>query len=219
MNITIQFATLTDQEVIHKINEGEPALFEILIRRNNPYLYKIGRSYGYAHHDVEDLMQEAFIAAYINLKKFKGQSTFKTWLTRIMLNKCYQKKHSKIKEATGLLSILDNQENEALNKQDMNTYSSIANKELGNIVAKALEQIPFDYKMTFALRELNGMSTSETATALNISETNVKVRLNRAKQMLRKQIESMYAPEDIFEFNLVYCDRIVNNVMKAINNL
>jgi hypothetical protein len=45
------------------------------------------------------------------------------------------------------------------------------------------------------------------------------VRLNRAKQMLRKQIESMYAPEDIFEFNLVYCDRIVNNVMKAINNL
>jgi RNA polymerase sigma-70 factor (ECF subfamily) len=68
----------------------------------------------------------------------------------------------------------------------------------------------------FSLRELNGMSTAETAEAMDISETNVKVRLNRAKHMLREIVEKMYSPEDIFEFNLIYCDAIVNKVMTAI---
>jgi len=54
---------------------------------------------------------------------------------------------------------------------------------------------------------------------LDISETNVKVRLNRAKHMLREKVEKMYTPEDIFEFNLIYCDRIVDDVMKVINKL
>jgi RNA polymerase sigma-70 factor (ECF subfamily) len=73
--------------------------------------------------------------------------------------------------------------------------------------------------MVFSLRELNGMSTAETAETLDISETNVKVRLNRAKQMLREKVEKMYTPEDIFEFNLIYCDKIVSGVMKAISKL
>jgi RNA polymerase sigma-70 factor (ECF subfamily) len=70
--------------------------------------------------------------------------------------------------------------------------------------------------MVFSLRELNGMNVAETADALSISEVNVKVRLNRAKSMLRKEIEKIYSPEDIFEFNLIYCNAIVDNVMKAI---
>ena len=73
--------------------------------------------------------------------------------------------------------------------------------------------------MVFSLRELNGMSTADTAEALAISETNVKVRLNRAKHMLRDKVEKMYTPADIFEFNLIYCDGIVENVMKAISKL
>ena len=71
---------------------GETALYEIIIRRYNPYLYKTGRSYGYNHQDTEDLMQETFINAYTNLKKFENRSSFKTWVTRIMLNNCFQKK-------------------------------------------------------------------------------------------------------------------------------
>jgi RNA polymerase sigma-70 factor (ECF subfamily) len=73
--------------------------------------------------------------------------------------------------------------------------------------------------MVFSLRELNGMSTSETAEALDISETNVKARLNRAKQMLREKVEKMYTVQDIFEFNLVYCNRVVEGVMKEIGKL
>jgi RNA polymerase sigma-70 factor (ECF subfamily) len=90
--------------------------------------------------------------------------------------------------------------------------------ELKHVIEDALLHIPEDYRMVFSLRELGGMSTLDTANALNITEANVKVRLNRAKSMLRKHVESTYTPEDIFEFNLVYCDRVVEKVMKRIVN-
>ena len=212
--------TISEIELIDRIRNGERELFEILIRRNNPYLYKVGMSYGYKHEDVEDLMQEAFIAAYLNLEKFESRSTFKTWITRIMLNQCYQRAQK--------MSFKFEKANEILNEkttpmfesnQSTDTYRSVLNNELSNIIGDALTSIPLEYRMVFSLRELNGMSTFETAEALDISETNVKVRLNRAKHMLREKVEKMYTPEDIFEFNLIYCDKVVSKVMDEIGKL
>ena len=220
MEMTRQPGTIPDTELIDRIRNGERELFEILIRRNNPYLYKLGMSYGYKHEDVEDLMQETFIAAYMNLGKFEGRSSFKTWITRIMLNQCYQKAQK--------LSFKNEKANAIINEkttpmfesnQSNDTYKSVLNNELSNIVGNALLSIPFEYRMVFSLRELNGMSTAETAEVMDITETNVKVRLNRAKHMLREKVEKMYSPEDIFEFNLIHCDRIADGVMKTINNL
>src|SRR3569832_388625 len=91
MHIIKRFETFTDEELIKRINDGETELFEIIIRRNNPYLYKIGRSYGFNHQDVEDLMQETFISVFMNLTKFEFRSSLKTWITRIMINQCYQR--------------------------------------------------------------------------------------------------------------------------------
>jgi RNA polymerase sigma-70 factor (ECF subfamily) len=96
------------------------------------------------------------------------------------------------------------------------TANVVTNRELSHIIENALQQIPIDYRMAFALREMNGLNIAETAGVLNISETNVKVRLNRAKNMLRKEIEKSYSAEDIFEFNLIYCDAIVASVMEKI---
>jgi|SRR5687768_17386082 len=220
MEIINQQATITEIELINRIRNGERELFEILIRRNNPYLYKIGMSYGYKHEDVEDLMQETFIAAYLNLEKFEGRSSFKTWITRIMLNQCYQKAQKlsfKLEKANDILNEKTTPMFE--NNQSTDTYKSVLNNELSNIVGNALISIPFEYRMVFSLRELNGMSTAETAELLDISETNVKVRLNRARHMLRDKVEKMYTPEDIFEFNLIYCNKISDGVMKSISKL
>jgi RNA polymerase sigma-70 factor (ECF subfamily) len=219
MEMIKQLGTIPDTELIDRIRKGERDLFEILIRRNNPYLYKLGMSYGYKHEDVEDLMQEALIAAYMNLGKFEGRSSFKTWITRIMLNQCYhkaQKLSFKNEKAKGHINEKTTPMFES--NQSSDTYKSVLNNELSNIVGNALISIPIEYRMVFSLRELNGMSTAETAELLDISETNVKVRLNRAKQMLREKVEKMYSPEDIFEFNLIYCNKITDGVMKAINN-
>ncbi|MEO6301566.1 MAG: sigma-70 family RNA polymerase sigma factor [Bacteroidia bacterium] len=211
-----EFEQYTDNEIIHKICNGDQALLEILIRRYNPFMYKIGRGYGYNHHDTEDLMQETYINCYNNLSKFEGRSSFKTWLTRIMLNECYHKKqkHSFQKEI-----IMENKLNETSTPMFQNNTpfeNSILNKELGHILENAVSLIPEDYRMVFMLRELNGLNVAETAEVLDISESNVKVRLNRAKTMLKTEIEKMYSPQDIFEFNLIYCDKMVADVMKRI---
>lgn len=100
---------------------------------------------------------------------------------------------------------------------DNDTDKIIQNHELRHIIEEALGKIPFDYRMVFSLREINGLHVSETANLLGISETNVKVRLNRAKAMLRRELEKTYAAGELFAFNLIYCDSIVEKVMKKIN--
>ena len=213
------FEHYSDIEIIERILNGEPALYEILIRRNNAALYKTGRCYNYNHEDTQDLMQDSFINAYCNLKSFDNRSSFKTWLVKIMMNNCYhkQQKFSFKKEAAIVVS--ERAMPAFTNRKSLDTNSTIVNKELSSVIENALQQLPLDYRLVFSLREINGLNVSETAEALSITPSNVKVRLNRAKALLRKEIEQSYSPEDIFEFNAVYCDAIVNSVMSKLKEM
>src|SRR5665647_1648566 len=178
MNNVRIFETLSDIEIIQKIIGGEAALFEILIRRNNAFLYKTGRSYGYSHEDTQDLMQDTFINAYSNLPKFENRSSLKTWIIKIMLNNCFQKqkKFSFKNEITNTI----NEKSIPMfsNHQHTDANKEVVNRELNHVIEKSLEQIPVEYRMVFSLREISGLNVAETAEALKISESNVKVRLN-----------------------------------------
>ncbi len=209
---------LSELEIIKRIVENdEKALYEIIIRRFNPYLYKIGRSYNYNHEDTEDLMQDTYIDAYKNLSKFEGRSDFKTWIVRIMMNNCYRKRE-KLSFKNEIMQDVNDQ-SKPLFTSTSNTGKVVHNRELGNAIEHALSEIPYDYRITFSLREINGFSVAETADLLNISEANVKVRLNRAKTMLKDKLAQSYSNKELYEFNLIYCDAIVNKVMKKINEL
>lgn len=218
MNSLKEFEHYTDIEVIGKILKGENQLYELLIRRNNPFLYRIGRSYNYNHHDTEDLMQETYINAFYSLAKFENKASFKTWITRIMLNNCYQKKQKFSFKNERPVEEIRIEKNNPMFHNQMNSEKSFLNKELGHVLENALSNIPEDYRLIFTLRELNGLSISEASEAANISETNVKARLSRAKNMLRTEIEKMYSPADIYEFNLVHCDKMVESVLSKINS-
>jgi RNA polymerase sigma-70 factor (ECF subfamily) len=213
------FEQYTDIGIIQKILEGEVALFEILIRRNNPFLYKTGRSYNYSHEDTQDLMQDTFIDAYTHLAKFENRASFKTWIIKIMLYKCFQKRQKAAFKNEMSFERIGQSGSMLKNESNTDTNKTIMNRELSSVIENALQKIPLDYRMVFSLRELNGLNVAETAGALDISEANVKVRLNRAKAMLRKEIEKSYSTEDIFEFNLVYCDIITTNVMNKLKSL
>lgn len=214
----IPIEKLTETEIIERVVNGEKSLFELIVRRFNSYLYKIGRSYNYNHEDTQDLMQETFIDAYKSLKQFKGRSNFKTWVIRIMLNNCFRKKEKLSFKNETITDVSENAKPMFTN-QHSDATNIIQNRELGHIIENALAKIPFDYRMVFSLREINGLSVTESADLLNITEANVKVRLNRAKTMLRNQIEKAYSDIDLFEFNLIYCDAIVEKVMEKINEL
>lgn len=207
---------LHDKEIISRILLEEKSLYELIVRRSNPYLYKIGRSYRYDHETTQDLMQDTYVDAFRNLHQFKQQADIKTWLIRIMLNNCYKKKQrSSYKNELAQDNINENVL-PMFNNADSDTYRQVYNRELGKVIEQAVERIPEKYRLVFSLREINGLNVSETAKVLDISEINVKVRLNRAKAILRKELEKSYAPIELYEFNLVYCDAMVNRVMKEI---
>lgn len=214
-----EFEQYSDWEVVQKILAGEVALFEIIIRRNNPFLYKTGRSYNYNHEDTRDLMQDTYLDAFTGLAQFQNRSSFKTWIIKIMLRNCYRKQQKWNFKNIHPAEISETSVPVFSNHQLVDTTQTVMNRELSTVIEKALQQIPLDYRMVFTLREMNGLNVAETADALATTEANVKVRLNRAKTMLRKEVEKSYSTEDIFEFNLVYCDAMIKDVMTKIKQL
>jgi RNA polymerase sigma-70 factor (ECF subfamily) len=206
-----------DAQIIDRVLGGDIALFEILIRRNNPFLYKIGRSYGYNHQDTQDLMQDSFVDAFKSLSQFEGRSSFKTWIIRVMLNNCFRRRQKFSVKNEIVREIAEDSRPMFSGSDNENAYKMVVNEELRSVIERALIHMPLDYRMTFSLREVNGLNVAETAEVLGISQANVKVRLNRAKAMLRKEIEKEYLPQDIFEFNLVYCSAILTNVSQVVD--
>jgi len=215
MNLPEQFS---ETEIIERILNGEKSFYELIVRRYNSYLYKVGRSYNYNHEDTQDLMQDTYIDAYKGLAQFEERSNFKTWLIRIMMNNCYRKRE-KSSFKNEIMKDINDQSKPLFSGSDKDTHKIVHNRELGNVIEKALQNIPFDYRMVFSLREMNGLNVAETAELLDISESNVKVRLNRAKGMLRTEIEKSYTGEELYEFNLIYCNAMVDSVMREINKL
>lgn len=212
-----QFDQLTEVEIIARILNGEKPLYEIIVRRFNPYLYKIGRSYNYNHEDTQDLMQDTYIDAFKNLSQFEQRANFKTWLARIMLNNCFRKKEKLSFKNEKAIENID--ENAKPMYFENNSHKQVHSRELGHIIETSLSRLSEEHRMVFSLREINGFSVSETANLLNITEANVKVRLNRAKSQLRTEIEKSYSANELFEFNLVYCNALTENVMRKINAL
>ncbi|MBL0309686.1 MAG: sigma-70 family RNA polymerase sigma factor [Bacteroidetes bacterium] len=209
----------TDSEIIQKVVEGETELYELLIRRYNPYLYKVGRSQDYNHEDTQDLMQDTYVDAFIGLSKFEDRSTFKTWIVKIMLNNCFRKRQKWNFKNITYTEISEQSTPVFSDSQRLETNKTVMNRELSSVIENALLQIPIEYRVAFILQEVNGLKVKEVADALDISEANVKVRFSRAKAMLRKEVAKSYSPEEIFEFNLIYCDVMVARVMDKIKKL
>ena len=209
--------SLNDEEIIARILNGEKDLYSIIVRRYNQRLYRVGISMINDDTEVEDAMQVAYINAYENLGKFAFRSTFPTWLTRIFINECLLRLRKRKK------SISMNDENmENVMRQDKEPQTPVTttvNSELRSILNDAIRQLPETYRTVFVMREIEKMNIAETKECLNISEVNVKVRLNRAKAMLRDILSAQYSKDDILHFHLNRCDRMVDTVMKSIRDI
>jgi RNA polymerase sigma-70 factor (ECF subfamily) len=201
---------LTDEQIVLRIVTGETHLYEGLMRKFNERLYRISMSIINNAEEAEDIMQTAYLNAFRQLPNFKHESSFSTWLTRILINESLLHKKRKQKLEQTLM------ENKYNDHHSQTPLDDLVNKELRGILEKAVSTLPEKYRMVFVMREVQGMSTNETMDALDIGESNVKIRLTRAKEMLRTELNSYWQPRQLFEFNLVRCDVIVNAVMAKI---
>ena len=203
--------TLSDEEIVSRILNGEKYLYETLMRKFNTMLYRISMSIVNDDMEAEDVMQTAYINAYRHLSSFQNKSAFSTWLTRILINESLLHKKKKQKR----LQVLAEQgANESHNDTPL---KKVMNKELKAILEKAVANLPEKYRLVFVMREIQELSTHETMEILDLGESNVKIRLTRAKEMLRDELSSYYKPNQLFEFNLIRCDRIAEFVMQSIN--
>ncbi len=203
-------ASLSDGEIVERVLKGEKHLFESLMRKFNLRLYRMGMAIINDDKAVEDVMQTAYLNAYLHLADFQKKSSFGTWLTRICINESllFAKKRKTQRQA-----LIDNPEITYHHETPLN---GLMNKELKTILEKSIADLPEKYRLVFVMREVEEISTSETMEVLSLSESNVKVRLNRAKEMLRSDLGKHYKSSQIYDFHLSRCDRVVNFVMNQI---
>ncbi|WP_299108188.1 RNA polymerase sigma factor [uncultured Tenacibaculum sp.] len=204
---------IKDAEVIKRIIGGEKELFEILIRRNNQKLYRIVRMYFKNEAEVEDVMQNSYLKAYTKLYQFKLEASFSTWLIRIGINEALQRIKENKKQFKESLEqkVIDIQDVKEANPQD-----EMIEREMKYLLEKAIDKLELIYKNVYVLKEVEGMTSKEVAEALDISIANVKIRLHRAKRMLKENLYQLSNDKSIFEFGFSKCDNITERVMNSL---
>lgn len=216
MSIIPSTDTYNDIELVNKVLAGEKRLFEQLMRRHNASLFRIGMAFLNNDMDVEDVMQTTYINAYQHLDKFRQEAAFGTWLKRILINECnLQLKKRQRTTSEDITALADHLPVADTGIKDSPVNNTL-NKELSEALELSLMKVPEKYRLVFVMREIEHLSVAETGAILNISGVNVKIRLLRAKMMLRQHLSNYYKNDVVFSFHLIRCDRIVNNVLKEL---
>ena len=205
---------LSDEAVVERVLAGDTALYEVVMRRYNTRLYRVARSILKNDGEAEDVMQDAYVRAFQHLGQFAGRAKFSTWLTRIAVHEALARVH-KARRFEDWDDMNENQQNEiGATPLRSNPESETAAVEMSKILEQAIESLPEVYRAVVMMRDVEDMTTAETAECLSLSEENVKIRLHRAHGMLRKELyaNARISAADAFPFHAPRSDRVVANV-------
>lgn len=200
-------ADLADETLVQRVCAGEVALFEQLMRRYNRRLHRIARNI-VGEADAEDVLQQAYLDAYAHLAQFEGLAKFSTWLTRIVVHRAttHRRRWSR---AVG--TPLDDDFSSFAPPPDV----SASRGRMMRSLEKAIASLPEPYRLVVILRDVEELSTREAADALGVREEALKVRLHRARTLLRARLGADVTDgmKDVFAFDGARCDRIVAAVL------
>ena len=215
-------STLPDAEIVKRVRAGERALFEILLRRHNQRLYRAARAVLKDENEVEDVMQQAYINAFTHLHQFEERSQFATWLTRITLNEAFGRRRKMRSESMARVQ-WEFDENpgelmETITSPQPDPERQAYAGELHRLLEEAVDALPETYRTVFMLRDIEGLSTSETGEGLGLGEEAVKTRLHRARVMIRRAVTARVGEvaAGAFLFHAPRCDRVVASVLAEI---
>ena len=205
---------LSDSDVVRRVVDGDTALFEILMRRYNQRVYRAVRAVLGGDEDAEDVMQQAYLNAFTHLRQFEQRAQFSTWLIRIAVNEALARRRKRQRGAwDGGDELMNAMESDMPNPEEQALAS-----QMREVMERELAALPAAYRTVIVLREVEGLSTAETAECLNVSEDVVKTRLHRARGMVRAAIERRAGEtmNAIYPFGNQRCDRVVASVMARI---
>jgi RNA polymerase sigma-70 factor (ECF subfamily) len=210
----------SDEEVVARVLDGETALFEIIMRRYNQRLYRVAHSILRDDAEAQDVMQDAYVRAYQHLDQFAGRAKFSTWLTRIAVHEALARAHRRSR-VQGLDAEPYGGAMDPLVSKTPDPEQQASDRELVALLQSAVLALPANYRSVLVLRDIEEMSTSDTAEALELTEENVKVRLHRARALLRRELFARAGAQrgQAFPFLGTRCDRMVEAVMKRLAEL
>ena len=179
---------ISNSELVKKSQLGDKNAFEELVRRHQELVFTLAYKLTGNRELANDVAQEAFIRAWKAIQKFRGDSTFSTWIYRITVNTAWTLRKKAKKHYS--LNIEDTQEPVVIDEKKDPEFLAI-NSDLSSVLKKALDQIPVEQRIIVELKNIEGRSHKEIAEYLDISVTAAKVRLHRAHQKLRLILEEI----------------------------
>jgi len=217
-------SVLPDADIVRRVRAGDTALFEVLMRRHNQRVYRVARAVVKDEADAEDVMQQAYINAFTHLAQFEERSQFSTWLTRIVLHEAFsrRRKTQRSELPGGLASQVDGDGGDLMDRLESpnaDPERQAYAQELTRVLEAAVDTLPETYRVVFMLRDIEGLSTSETGEGLGLGPEAVKTRLHRARAMIRRAVTAQIgevAP-GTFQFHAPRCDRVVATVLARIS--
>jgi len=203
MTAAVLPADLTDAEIATRVAGGDRAMFETLVRRHNQRMYRAARAITRSDVDAEDVLQQAWLDIYRNLGRFRGDSSFATWATRIAVHEAISvaRKRPLVAEVT----------DEATSVTPEN---EVDRAELGALLERCLATIPQGNREVMVLRDVLEMDTAETAELLGLSQEAVRVRLHRGRAAVAAVLTDTMS--DVYKFDGARCDRITELVMRTV---
>ena len=188
-----------DADLLDRIRREEPGAFEAFVERYGDRIYRFGRRMCIDAENAGDVLQETLIAAYRSLERLEHPEALRSWVYRVAANACLMMQR-RTKTADAIEVSLDEllprgDEDRAVEIPGVSSLpdEEAARAELGEKVQRAVGDLPPHYRIVLVMRDMDGLSTRETAEALGLEDSAVKMRLHRARLMLRKTLEKSFA--------------------------
>jgi RNA polymerase sigma-70 factor, ECF subfamily len=182
--------------LVQAAKKGDVGAFGELVKRYDRNVFRIALHITQNREDAEDVVQDAFLKAYENLEQFQGQSKFYTWLVRIAVNEALMKLRRRRPERMVSLDQEVQTEEDSMPREvadwSPNPEQLYNQAELRDILGKTIQGLPPSFRTVFVLRDVEGLSTEETAQALDLSIPAVKSRLLRARLQLRERLNRYF---------------------------
>jgi RNA polymerase sigma-70 factor (ECF subfamily) len=209
----------TDLEVVERVRAGETALYEILMRRYNQRLYRVARAILRNDAEAEDVMQDAYVRAYEHLDQFEGRAPFAAWLTRIAVHEALGRLRARQHDQPLPDNEFDGEFPMRMIEPSPDPEQNASHAEMGKLLEEAVLGLPQPYRTVVMMRDIEELSTTETAAALELTEDNVKVRLHRGRSMMRHWLSERLGStsREAFPFMGERCDRVVSAVFARIS--
>ena len=219
-----QYDRPDESDLVQRAARGEETAVRIIIQTHNRRLYRVARSIVRDGAEAEDVLQEAYLRAFRSLAGFRGDASLATWLTRIVINEALQRvrRHSDL--PVSQIEPPDQPASQVIpfpfsGGPAANPERAMAQRQLCQLVERAIDELPHDFRTVLVARVVEGMSVEETAAVFGIRPETVKTRLHRARRMLRTTLADQIGPlfSDVFPFEGQRCQRITNAVVKRLN--